>query len=74
MRLIDYSEEVVLYVGYEVEKDIFDKGYFIFIKYVNYIFCCWFYYGFMEDFVIKYFWGVFGLLLCSVFVFVKFFG
>lgn len=28
----------------------------------------------MEDFIIKYFWGVFGLVFCSVFVFVKILG
>jgi ATP-binding cassette subfamily D (ALD) long-chain fatty acid import protein len=70
-RLIDYSEEVALYAGHEVEKDTLDKGYFTLIKHVNYILRRRFYHGFMEDFVIKYFWGALGLLLCSVPVFVK---
>lgn len=70
-RLIDYSEEVALYAGHEVEKDTLDKGYFTLIKHVNYILSRRFYHGFMEDFVIKYFWGALGLLLCSVPVFVK---
>merc|ERR1712000_241707 len=59
-RLIDHSEE-----------DALDKGYFTLIKHVNYILRRRFYHGFMEDFVIKYFWGALGLLLCSVPVFVK---
>ncbi|KAF5684244.1 ATP-binding protein subfamily D (ALD) member 2 [Fusarium denticulatum] len=70
-RLIDYSEEVALYGGHNAEKDTLDKGYFTLIKHVNYILRRRFYHGLMEDFVIKYFWGALGLMLCSVPVFVK---
>ncbi|ODH48957.1 hypothetical protein GX48_04890 [Paracoccidioides brasiliensis] len=70
-RLIDYSEEIALYRGHETEKDTLDKGYFTLIKHVNRILRRRLYYGFMEDFVIKYFWGVLGLVLCSVPVFFK---
>jgi ATP-binding cassette, subfamily D (ALD), peroxisomal long-chain fatty acid import protein len=70
-RLIDHSEEVALYGGHEAEKDTLDKGYFTLIKHVNYILRRRFYHGVMEDFVIKYFWGALGLLLCSVPVFVR---
>ncbi|KAI1098029.1 ABC transporter transmembrane region 2 [Jackrogersella minutella] len=70
-RLIDYSEEVALYHGHEAEKDTLDKGYFTLIKHVNYILRRRLYHGMMEDFVIKYFWGALGLLLCSVPVFFK---
>ncbi|ORY56897.1 ABC transporter transmembrane region 2 [Pseudomassariella vexata] len=70
-RLIDHSEEVALYAGHEAEKDTLDKGYFTLIKHVNYILRRRFYHGVMEDFVIKYFWGALGLLLCSVPVFFK---
>ncbi|RMD42307.1 hypothetical protein DV735_g2837, partial [Chaetothyriales sp. CBS 134920] len=70
-RLIDYSEEIALYSGHEAEKDNLDKGYFTLIKHVNQILRRRFYHGVMEDFVIKYFWGALGLLLCSVPVFFK---
>ncbi len=70
-RLIDYSEEVALYSGQEAEKDTLDKGYFTLIKHVNRILRRRLYHGIMEDFVIKYFWGALGLLLCSVPVFFK---
>ncbi|OCK79651.1 ATP-binding cassette protein [Lepidopterella palustris CBS 459.81] len=70
-RLIDYSEEVALYHGHEAEKDNLDKGYFTLIKHVNRILRTRFYHGVMEDFVIKYFWGALGLMLCSVPVFFK---
>lgn len=70
-RLIDYSEEIALYSGHEAEKDTLDKGYFTLIKHVNYILRRRFYHGVMEDFVIKYFWGALGLILCSVPVFFR---
>jgi ATP-binding cassette subfamily D (ALD) long-chain fatty acid import protein len=70
-RLIDWSEEVALYGGHEAEKDTLDKGYFTLIKHVNRILRRRFYHGIMEDFVIKYFWGALGLMLCSVPVFFK---
>ncbi|KAI5920384.1 ABC transporter transmembrane region 2-domain-containing protein [Camillea tinctor] len=70
-RLIDHSEEIALYHGHEAEKDTLDKGYFTLIKHVNYILRRRFYHGVMEDFVIKYFWGALGLMLCSVPVFFK---
>ncbi|MCJ1283473.1 hypothetical protein MMC26_002802 [Xylographa opegraphella] len=70
-RLIDYSEEIALYHGHEAEKDTLDKGYFTLIKHVNRILRRRFYHALMEDFVIKYFWGALGLMLCSVPVFFK---
>lgn len=68
-RLIEHSEEVALYRGQEVEKDALDKEYFTLIKHANRIIRRRLYHSFMEDFVIKYFWGALGLLLCSVPVF-----
>lgn len=70
-RLIDYNEEIALYHGHEAEKDTLDKGYFTLIKHVNRILRRRFYHGIMEDFIIKYFWGALGLMLCSVPVFFK---
>ena len=68
-RLIDYSEEIAFYDGHEAEKDTVDKGYFTLIKHVNRILRRRLYHGIMEDWVVKYFWGALGLLLCSVPVF-----
>ncbi|MCJ1388480.1 hypothetical protein MMC18_001327 [Xylographa bjoerkii] len=70
-RLIDNCEEIALYYGHEAEKDTLDKGYFTLIKHVNRILRRRFYHALMEDFVIKYFWGALGLMLCSVPVFFK---
>ncbi|MCJ1418165.1 hypothetical protein MMC32_004510 [Xylographa parallela] len=68
-RLIDYSEEIALYHGHQAERDSLDKGYFTLIKHVNRILRRRYYHSLMEDFVIKYFWGALGLMLCSVPVF-----
>ncbi|CAG8706596.1 18859_t:CDS:10, partial [Dentiscutata erythropus] len=68
-RLIENAEEVALYSGHEVEKSILDRNYFALIKHVNRIFRKRIYHGMMEDFIIKYFWGAMGLVLCSVPVF-----
>lgn len=70
-RLMDYAEEVALWNGQDKEKDTLDKGYFTLIKHVNFILRQRFYHGVMEEFVIKYFWGALGLVLCSVPVFFK---
>lgn len=70
-RLIDNSEEIALYHGHDTEKDTLDKGYFTLIKHVNRILRRRFYHALMEDFVIKYFWGALGLMLCSIPVFFK---
>ena len=70
-RLIDHSEEIALYSGHEAEKNTLDRGYFTLIKHVNRILRLRLYHGVMEDFVIKYFWGALGLMLCSIPVFFK---
>lgn len=70
-RLIEYSEEVAFYGGQHVEKTALDRSYFTLIKHVNRILRRRLYHGFMEDFIIKYFWGALGLVLCSVPVFFK---
>ncbi|CAG8746012.1 15750_t:CDS:2, partial [Acaulospora morrowiae] len=70
-RVIENAEEIAFYAGHEVEKTILDRGYFALIKHINRIFRKRIIHGIMEDFIIKYFWGAMGLLLCSVPVFFK---
>ncbi|VVT56932.1 uncharacterized protein SAPINGB_P005419 [Magnusiomyces paraingens] len=70
-RVIDASEEIALYRGQQLEKMTLDRSYFALIKHVNRILRRRLYHGFMEDFVVKYFWGALGLVLCSVPVFLK---
>jgi ATP-binding cassette subfamily D (ALD) long-chain fatty acid import protein len=70
-RVIENAEEIALYSGHDREKTTLDKGYFTLIKHVNYILRRRLYHGMMEDFVIKYFWGALGLVLCSAPVFIR---
>lgn len=70
-RVIEAAEEIALYRGSEVEKTTLDISYFALIRHVNRILRRRLVHGFMEDFVIKYFWGALGLVLCSIPVFFK---
>jgi ATP-binding cassette subfamily D (ALD) long-chain fatty acid import protein len=68
-RLIENAEEIALFRGHNIEKGILDRNYFGLIRHVNRIFRMKVPHGMLEDFIIKYFWGACGLLLCSVPVF-----
>lgn len=70
-RVIENAEEIALFDGEHVEKGILDQRYYALIKHVNRIFRLRVPHGMLEDFVIKYFWGACGLVLCSVPVFFK---
>ncbi|KAI8337052.1 ABC transporter transmembrane region 2-domain-containing protein [Chlamydoabsidia padenii] len=70
-RIIENSEEIALFEGQEIEKTVLDKSYYALIRHVNRIFRMRVPHSMLEDFVIKYFWGACGLILCSVPVFVK---
>lgn len=68
-RLIENAEEVALYGGEVREKSVLDRAYFGLIRQVNRIFRTRIGHGMMEDFIIKYFWGAMGLVICSIPVF-----
>lgn len=70
-RLIEYSEEIALYKGDKPEKDSLDRSYFALFKHINNILRHRLYYNFLEDYVIKYYWGALGLALCSLPIFFK---
>lgn len=70
-QVIEAAEEIALYRGHLVEKTTLDISYFALIKHVNRILRRRLVHGFMEDFVIKYFWGALGFVLCSIPVFFK---
>ncbi|KAI8063565.1 ABC transporter transmembrane region 2-domain-containing protein [Gongronella butleri] len=70
-RVIENAEEIALYNGQAIEKSVLDKSYQALIRHVNRIFRLRVPHGMIEDFIIKYFWGAGGLLLCAVPVFFK---
>ncbi|KAI9592371.1 ABC transporter transmembrane region 2-domain-containing protein [Syncephalis fuscata] len=69
-RVIENAEEIALYGGHEIEKNVLDRAYFNLIRHVNRIFRARILHGMMEDFIIKYFWGAMGLITCAIPVFV----
>ncbi|KAI9311286.1 ABC transporter transmembrane region 2-domain-containing protein [Dichotomocladium elegans] len=70
-RVIENAEEIALFDGQKVEKGVLDRSYYALIKHVNRVFHLRVPHSMLEDFVIKYFWGACGLVLCSVPVFFK---
>ncbi|KAJ2552466.1 ATP-binding cassette long-chain fatty acid transporter pxa2 [Coemansia sp. RSA 1933] len=70
-RLIEHAEEVALYRGHEAEKRTITRRYLRLIRHVNRVFRLNVFYGMLEDFVVKYFWGAAGLVACAVPVFVE---
>ena len=68
-RLIENAEEIALYSGGPLEKRNLDKSYSGLAAHVNKICNARIWHGMLEDFVVKYFWGAAGYLLCAVPVF-----
>ncbi|KAI9504004.1 ATP-binding cassette long-chain fatty acid transporter pxa2 [Coemansia spiralis] len=70
-RLIEHAEEIALYRGHEAEKRTITRRYLRLIRHVNRVFRLNVFYGMLEDFVVKYFWGAAGLVACAVPVFAE---
>lgn len=70
-RLIENAEEVALYRGEEIEKNIIERAYFSLMKHTNRIFKVRLWHGMVEDGIIKWVWGSLGLCICALPVFFK---
>jgi ATP-binding cassette subfamily D (ALD) long-chain fatty acid import protein len=68
-RLITNAEEIAFYNGSELEHSILNKTYMKLIKHINSIYKIRISYNMFEDFLIKYAWGAFGLIMCAIPVF-----
>ncbi|KAI8364298.1 ABC transporter transmembrane region 2-domain-containing protein [Choanephora cucurbitarum] len=68
-RLITNAEEIGFYNGSELEHSILNKAYLKLIKHINSIYKTRISYNMFEDFLIKYAWSAFGLIMCAVPVF-----
>ncbi|CEG69260.1 hypothetical protein RMATCC62417_05363 [Rhizopus microsporus] len=68
-RLITNAEEIAFYNGAELEHSILNKTYLKLIKHINSIFKIRIGYNMFEDFLIKYSWSAFGLIMCAIPVF-----
>ncbi|KAJ2837698.1 ATP-binding cassette long-chain fatty acid transporter pxa2, partial [Coemansia erecta] len=70
-RLIENAEEIALYRGHEAEKRTISRRYMRLVRHVNRVFRLNVFYGMLEDFVVKYFWGAAGLVACAAPVFAE---
>ncbi|KAK4703645.1 hypothetical protein P7C70_g2569, partial [Phenoliferia sp. Uapishka_3] len=70
-RLLENAEEIALYRGAMVEKNIIERHYFSLIKHVNRTFRMRMWHGLVEEGIIKWAWGSLGLLICAIPVFFK---
>ncbi|KAI8322495.1 putative ABC fatty acid transporter [Martensiomyces pterosporus] len=70
-RLIEHAEEVALYRGHEAEKRTITRRYLRLVRHINRIFRLNVFYGMLEDFIVKYFWGAAGLVACAAPVFAE---
>ena len=68
-RLITNAEEIGFYNGEELEKNLLDRTYGRLIKHINSTYKIRIGYNMFEDFVVKYSWSAFGLLMAAVPVF-----
>ncbi|KAI8992395.1 ABC transporter transmembrane region 2-domain-containing protein [Pilobolus umbonatus] len=68
-RLITNAEEIAFYNGAELEHSIINKAYLKLVKHINSIYNIRISYNMFEDFLIKYAWSAFGLLMCAIPVF-----
>ncbi|PVU95835.1 hypothetical protein BB559_002599 [Furculomyces boomerangus] len=68
-RIIENAEEIALWNGHKFELKVVQKKYKNLIKHVNRVFRLHVFYGMVEDFIIKYFWGAAGLIACAAPVF-----
>ncbi|PVV01665.1 hypothetical protein BB560_003907 [Smittium megazygosporum] len=70
-RILNNSEEIALWKGAEFERDVIQKKYSRLTKHTSRVFRLRVFYGMVEDFCIKYFWGSAGLLACAAPVFAE---
>lgn len=68
-RLITNAEEIAFYHGAPLEQGILQRTYVKLVKHINHVLKVKIGYNMFEDFVIKYCWSAFGLLVCAVPVF-----
>ncbi|KXS19306.1 hypothetical protein M427DRAFT_473823 [Gonapodya prolifera JEL478] len=70
-RLMENAEEIALYSGDQKERSILEARYGNLVKHMNQTFITRIWHSMLEDFIIKYFWGAAGLVICAIPVFVE---
>ncbi|KAH7104761.1 adrenoleukodystrophy protein [Auriculariales sp. MPI-PUGE-AT-0066] len=71
-RLVEASEEIAFYGGEETEKLLVEREYFALVKHINRVLRIRVWHGIVEEGIIKWLWGAFGLCICAIPVFAPF--
>ena len=70
-RLAEFAEEIAFYGGEETEKMLVEREYAGLIKHENRVLRRRWWHGCVEEGIVKWLWGSFGLMLCAIPVFFK---
>jgi len=71
-RIIQNAEEIAFYNGANAEKAVLDEAYRDLIKQINKLHSTRLAYGTLEHYIVKYYWGALGFLICALPVFTTF--
>ncbi|KAF8058262.1 adrenoleukodystrophy protein [Lyophyllum atratum] len=70
-RVAEFSEEIAFFGGEGTEKTLLEREYASVLRHENHVLRRRWWFGCVEEGIIKWLWGAYGLLLCSVPVFFK---
>ncbi|KAI0001790.1 ABC transporter transmembrane region 2-domain-containing protein [Russula vinacea] len=70
-RLVEFAEEIAFFRGEETEKMLVEREYAGLIMHENRVLVRRWWYGCVEEGIVKWLWGSFGLVLCAIPVFFK---
>ncbi|KAF8592024.1 hypothetical protein K439DRAFT_1626527 [Ramaria rubella] len=70
-RLMESAEEVAFFGGEDTERMLIDRDYFELVKHANRVLRVRLLHGIVEEGIIKWLWGSFGLCICAIPVFLK---
>ncbi|KAI0768602.1 adrenoleukodystrophy protein [Trametes elegans] len=70
-RLAEFAEEVAFFGGEETEKMLVEREYAGLVKHENHVLTKRWWHGCVEEGIVKWLWGSFGLCICAIPVFFK---
>ncbi|KAG6844334.1 hypothetical protein H0H87_007692 [Tephrocybe sp. NHM501043] len=70
-RIAEFAEEIAFLNGEQTEKTLLEREYASVLRHENHVLSRRWWFGCVEEGVIKWLWGAYGLVLCSIPVFFK---
>ena len=70
-RLVEFAEEIAFLRGEETEKMLLEREYAGLVKHENTVLMRKWWFGCVEEGIIKWLWGSFGLVVCAIPTFFK---